>query len=92
MASISHFFRGLTDTQMISDQSMISLPYNPSNCSSASYRDSSAMPNSPGTDGDPESYLAFDAEASEYRFFGPPKNKADELAYNTMNEDIINFG
>ena len=75
-----------------SEDPMTSVAYSPSFCSMASYGASSATPSSPGTDGDVESVLCLDVEASEYRFLGPPRNLADELAYVAVMEGFLSFG
>ena len=75
-----------------SDRSGTPLPYSPSCCSIEAYGGSSDTPSTPSSDGDPELCLRFSAEISEYRFLGPPRNKADELAYVAMREGTISYG
>ena len=85
-------FAGGVNYDGSSDFSVTSLPYSPSFCSMEAYGDSSATPSTPSSDGDPELYLRFCADISEYRFLGPPSNRADGIAYVAMREGLISYG
>ena len=92
MLPMPDFQSGASVLEEIQEDTVDSMNYSPSFCSVASYGASSATPSSPGTDGDVNDILYMDAEASEYRYLGPPRNQADELAYNAISEGCISFG
>ena len=89
---IPRFVDCAASAEQASDSSGTSMRYSPSDGSMVEYGMSSATPSSSTSEDGLASCLLFTEEVSEYRFLGPPCNKADDLAYIAMCDGAVSYG